>query len=163
MMFLRGRGIGARNVIWSSVTRSVRLGSAACRRASSAGPAAISSSMDAGKLASGNSATLPSCSMLMRSRFRYRQVTRCMGRLWQIEEQNFGRIPGCNAQCYFVLNARAVAGREFLAIERERAARDLHPGAPAGTQRVCHFSILEPRGVETRVLTDGHGTIAPVG
>src|SRR5207302_9953334 len=83
------------------------------------------------------------------------------GRLAQVEDQDFRRLESDEPKRGLRADRRAIALPQRLTVERDGAARDLHPGVPLFVELVDHFMVaLEQARVEADVLMDGHDRAA---
>src|SRR2546421_2451604 len=82
----------------------------------------------------------------------------------QVEEQRLRRFDPLDLQRLRALDGSPIAGRERVAVERQRAARNLEPAAPPTGQRVGDALLRrQHRRVDRRILVDRHRAVASVG
>src|SRR5260221_5673840 len=80
----------------------------------------------------------------------------------KVEEQQFRVLAAAEAKLTLAAHRRAVAGREPLAVQLERAPREVHPRAARRFEiKRNAFGAVGPRAIELRVLVEGHRTVAP--
>src|SRR5919108_845011 len=81
----------------------------------------------------------------------------------EIEEQGFGRLGGFDLETALVLDGGAIALFEALAVDEQRAARDLEPGDTPRLERMLDaLAACQRRRVDGGVLVDRDRAIATV-
>ena len=82
----------------------------------------------------------------------------------QVEKNRFGQPRRGEGQFAGPLGARAIAGLQFNAVDRQRTFGDLQPRTPTRLEVVRDgLAGLEPNAIDVRVLMNRRRTVAAIG